>query len=190
MSSIKSMSWSIIIEKIDNETNEVLLEEKLINFCNRVFVDYYGILHDKDINNVGELKRPHYHIIGIFEKTFGKSRVLKILSVLLGIKENRITLTTTISATYELRYLLHLDNREKYQYSVDSVFALDKEKYIYTISRKMTLNADCLMNIAKSVKNKFQYLKLIGFDYYERHFKICDLIRNERLNNNDPITDI
>lgn len=73
-------------------------------------------LHDKDTNADGEIKKEHYHILLMFESVKSYDQVLEI--------------TTGINATIPqkcngakglVRYMAHLDNPEKYQYSKSDI---------------------------------------------------------------------
>lgn len=103
--------------------------------CNAVLYDcmsYFNecsyILHDSDYNEDGELKKPHYHVVckkgsGVnlttIQNRYGK----------LGVLSNHIYIIT--SYKQQLRYLLHLDDKEKAQYSSDEVESnvVDLAKY-------------------------------------------------------------
>lgn len=69
-------------------------------------------LHDKDLDPTGEKKKPHYHIIFVYEGPTTYNHV----------KELCLSLNMTIPIKLEslrgmYRYHLHLDNPEKYQYN-------------------------------------------------------------------------
>ena len=70
-------------------------------------------LHDKDINADGTPKKPHYHIMLMFEGVKTSSQVKDIsINMLNGV--NPISIASTRAYG---RYLIHLDNPEKHQYS-------------------------------------------------------------------------
>lgn len=74
------------------------------------------ILHDCDcVEDTGELKKPHYHVVF----TFPNPRYLSSVAVDLGIPENYIERCIKLNAS--LRYLIHADNPDKYQYPMDAV---------------------------------------------------------------------
>lgn len=73
-------------------------------------------LHDKDVNPDGDLKKAHWHVVLVFEnkKSFAQ------------IKEIADRINSPIPQKVEgirgmVRYLIHLDNPEKYQYSKDDI---------------------------------------------------------------------
>lgn len=73
-------------------------------------------LHCFDVNDTGEVKKPHWHIVIYFES----------LKTIDQVKEITIPLNGTIpiklnSVRGMIRYFAHLDNPEKYQYPVDQI---------------------------------------------------------------------
>jgi len=79
---------------------------------NDLFIEWVeSPLHDKDVNPDGELKKPHWHILLIFPSVKTYEQVEKITSLL-----NAPTPQKAMSAKGVVRYMLHLDNPEKFQY--------------------------------------------------------------------------
>ena len=74
-------------------------------------------LHNKDMNPNGEPKKPHYHVMLIFEgpKDF-ETQVKPIFDEIGGVGREMVN-----SARGYARYLCHLDNPEKAQYSPSEV---------------------------------------------------------------------
>lgn len=73
-------------------------------------------LHDKDLNPDGTLKKPHYHILFIFDGVKSREQVLDIVSLLFAVGTEYVN-----SVRGYARYLCHLDNPEKFQYSTNDV---------------------------------------------------------------------
>lgn len=73
-------------------------------------------IHDKDINPTGEPKKPHYHVMVMFE---GKKSVEQIQEIFNSI--GGVGLDVVKSVRGYARYLCHLDNPEKAQYLPDDV---------------------------------------------------------------------
>lgn len=88
-------------------------QDILSSLCIPCFV---SPLHDKDINPTGEPKKPHYHVEFAFDGKKSESQVLEIVSQIGG-----VGCTVVNSLRSYTRYLCHLDNPEKYQYSPDDV---------------------------------------------------------------------
>ena len=82
----------------------------------RQIIDDYHVpvlispLHDKDINNgSGDLKKPHYHVMFMFDGKKSDDQWNDIKSSFGGVGTERIESTRGYA-----RYLCHLDNPEKY----------------------------------------------------------------------------
>lgn len=69
--------------------------------------------HDKDINPDGESKKPHWHIMMYFEGKKSYEQMLHIVDML-----NSPMPMPVLSPTGLIRYFIHLDNPEKFQYSM------------------------------------------------------------------------
>lgn len=78
------------------------------------FKEWAYCLHDSDVNDEGELKKPHIHWVGR-----GDPRTLSAVAKFLGLKENEVELGKNFKAL--IQYLIHLNNPEKAQYSIESV---------------------------------------------------------------------
>ena len=86
-------------------------------------------LHDKDINEDGTSKKAHYHIMFRFDVPQTLQSVQKLCDSLGAINCKHIT-----SPRGYARYLLHLDNPEKHQYSRDLIVSFGGADYDDTIS--------------------------------------------------------
>lgn len=72
--------------------------------------------HDQDINPTGEPKKPHYHVLIMFEGMKSQDQVKELFDQIGG-----VGLETVNSIRGYARYLCHLDNPDKHQYSVSDV---------------------------------------------------------------------
>lgn len=85
-------------------------------------------LHDKDVNPTGELKKPHYHVLIMYDSVKTKEQAQELFVQIGG-----VGCETVNSLRGMARYLCHLDNPEKYQYSFDDVRSLAGADYIMAI---------------------------------------------------------
>lgn len=74
--------------------------------------------HDKDVNVTGEPKKPHYHVMIMFEGMKSKEQVGELFDQI-----GAVGLETVNSLRGYARYLCHLDNPDKHQYAVTDVLA-------------------------------------------------------------------
>lgn len=94
----------------DNENHLIELEQ-LKNDPRAV-----GVYHDKDVTDEGEFKKPHYHFLYKFDNasTFGS-----LLKIFPNHEEHLLYYVKSFKG--QARYLLHLDNPEKAQYTDDAL---------------------------------------------------------------------
>lgn len=107
-------------------------------------------LHDKDINPTGEPKKPHHHVMIMFENVKTKEQAVEVFDRIGGVGCEIVQ-----SIRGYARYLCHLDNPEKMQYSPDDVrcfggadytdiigLAIDKYKAIGEMLDYLDLHTD------------------------------------------------
>lgn len=88
--------------------------EQLLSIIRSKFIDWAYILHDKDTDDNGELKKPHIHWVGR-----ATPRTLSVVSNFLGLPENDIEVVKSFDNM--VMYLIHLNDIDKFQYSPDDV---------------------------------------------------------------------
>lgn len=91
--------------------------QKVLSRIEDTFVDFAYIVHDLDVNENGEVKKAHIHWCG---KRSSPAPISTVANAL-GIAENSIEFCKNWK--YSLRYLIHADNSDKFQYSPDKVTA-------------------------------------------------------------------
>lgn len=85
-------------------------------------------LHDKDLNPTGEHKKQHYHVMLVFEGVKTPDQAKAIFDQIKGVGCEAVQ-----SLRGYARYLCHLDNPEKAQYSVEDVRCLCGADYVGAI---------------------------------------------------------
>lgn len=130
-------------------------------------------LHDKDINPTGELKKPHYHIVIMFEGVKTKEQAIEVFSKIGGVGCEVIQSIRGYS-----RYLCHLDNPEKAQYNQDDVRSLCGADYSGTIGlvtdkyKAIGEMIDyCKENNIYSYSVLLEYCRMERFDWFR---VLCD----------------
>lgn len=96
--------------------------------------DEYEYTDEKKGFKKGELKKPHYHLVFIFDSLKSSAQVKEITDKLKSVGQLKVL---SISGT--IRYLTHKDCKDKAQYSDDDVLSIggvDVEKYLKTESEK------------------------------------------------------
>ena len=82
-------------------------------------------LHDQDIDPQDQPKKPHYHVIMMFEGKKSKDQVQELFDLIGG-----VGLEVVKSVRGYARYLCHLDNPEKAQYDTAKVKCLCGSDYV------------------------------------------------------------
>lgn len=84
--------------------------------------------HDKDVNPTGEAKKPHYHVMILFDGVKTIDQAKEIFDKIGGVGCEIVG-----SMRGYARYLCHLDNPEKVQYIPEQVHSYCGADYISTI---------------------------------------------------------
>ena len=77
---------------------------------------YKAILHDRDTDENGEIKKPHFHYIIKCDNSCPNSTI----ATALGITENYIQVILSLKGAYD--YLTHKYSKDKFQYSSSDLF--------------------------------------------------------------------
>lgn len=130
-------------------------------------------LHDKDINPTGEPKKPHYHVILMFEGKKSVEQVNEIFNLIGGVGCEKVN-----SIRGYARYLCHLDNPEKAQYEQSAVRSMGGADYVGTIGlvidkyKAISEMIDyCKENNIVSYSDLLEYCRLERFDWFR---VLCD----------------
>lgn len=91
--------------------------DDVLNILKSTFPEFAYILHDKDVDENGELKKPHIHWVGRLKA----ARYLSALADDLGVAENMIERCRSFDAF--IRYLTHIDDPDKFHYPLEAVIA-------------------------------------------------------------------
>lgn len=87
---------------------------KVLETIKSKFKQWAFAAHDSDVNDDGELKKLHIHWVGR-----GDPRTLSAVSKFLGIPEHDIEIGRNFNSL--VRYLIHMDDPDKFQYSPDGI---------------------------------------------------------------------
>lgn len=126
-------------------------------------------LHDKDKLPDGSLKKPHYHVMIMFDNVKTMEQVKEIFDSFCGVGCEVIQALSGYA-----RYLCHIDNPEKHQYSVDDVRSIAGADYYNlthtTADRHKALNdmrQYCQDNDIVSFSDFWDYCALNNFEWFK-----------------------
>ena len=100
-------------------------QEILINQFVQSFI---SPLHDKDLDPDGNLKKPHWHVLIMFDSVKTVEQAKEFFSLIGGVGMEIVQ-----SARGYARYLCHMDNPEKFQYNPEQVRSLCGADYLSLI---------------------------------------------------------
>ena len=107
---VRSRSWAMVVypESAPKKWREMLDDTRI------AWVE--SPLHDKDINPDQTIKKPHWHVILMYGSKKSYSQVLEITEMLHAPIPQKIQ-----NIKGAVRYLVHIDNPEKYQYNREDI---------------------------------------------------------------------
>lgn len=122
-------------------------------------------LHDKDINANGEPKKPHYHVILMFDGNKSFEQILEISQCLLhGTIPQRID-----HLRGAVRYLIHADNPEKFQYDVKDIISLCCADLDSAMQKSATVRHYDLAAMRKYIRDNDIYSFAEFYDYCDEY---------------------
>ena len=128
-------------------------------------------LHDKDVNADGEKKKAHWHILIIFEGNKSYKQVKEIADDLNTPIPQRVE-----SARGMVRYMIHLDNPEKYQYSQDEIVGhggADVNHYFeMTVTNRLSVLKDIIQYIHEHHVTNFMDLLMYALQNNDEWFTV------------------
>lgn len=113
---VKSRYWSILVypESAPEDWENVLAG---LTYCYK--------LHDKDVNKDGELKKAHIHVLLMFDGPTTYNVIKEITERL-----NSPMPIPARSVRGTIRYLIHADNKDKYQYNREDIVSVGMDQEI------------------------------------------------------------
>ena len=168
--------WCIVIN-LPKEKSELFNSLNLTTDILKKLIDYYKgckcylIMHDKDTNEDGELKTPHIHCVLALENRRSKENILNDISTSLKIPLNCVSADDCKFIQGAVRYLIHYDNSDKYQYSLEDIKTND-DKY-----NRYFLDFDEYIQECDSTKD---VVKLFGAEKANKFLKLILQLQEER----------
>lgn len=131
-------------------------------------------LHDKDKNKDGTIKKAHYHVIIAFDSVKSYEQVHKIVKSIPS-KEGKeaSTIPQEIqSIKGAVRYLIHLDNKNKVQYNQEEIRCLGG----FDVSRYIQNSEDKDKEEESKIKEVLAYIKYLEHERFKRTINFYELI--------------
>lgn len=164
---------------------------------NYMGADFIGIIHDKDEVHTSQdkegehiYKKVHCHI---YLEVKHKIKTTAIFSDFIdyvfdktGIEISKDCLSDkrVFDKNMCVRYLLHLDDSEKYQYQLEDLFYSD-DRMLKFLDEVIQFDVNELVNLISNSKSYIEFLGFVGIDYATRHYRVIEklwgLLRGENV---------
>lgn len=161
----RNFATVIYPESAPENWQDILAEQKVPAFISP--------LHDSDKNPFGEDKKPHYHVVVMYEGVKTMEQAEDLFNQIGGVGNEKVQ-----SIRGYARYLCHLDNPEKYQYNQEDVRCLGGADYVSTIGLALDkykaigeMIDYCIDNKLTSYAALLNYCRKERFDWFR---VLCD----------------
>lgn len=144
---VRSRLWEVILY---GESDADIAMIAYLRSADSVLLDgleFVGILHDKDVDESGQPKKPHMHVLFRFPNPRFGTAVAKAFR--LGLNQ----VAPVHSWRSACRYLVHTDHPDKYQYPESAVFgslAYEAVSYICETSFDTKSPFVCILDVLSS----------------------------------------
>lgn len=121
----RTRNWSTIIYPRQTEQDETTCPDNWADILGELGVKCaVSPLHDKDVNGDGTPKKPHRHVLVAFEGVKSREQAVELFDRIGGVGAE------PVNSLYGMtRYLTHMDNPEKAQYSTVDVLTFGGFEY-------------------------------------------------------------
>lgn len=137
------------------------------------------IKHEKDLSDDGHKKIPHYHIVLVFSGSYRVGTILKkIMDVFNGLNENQISIDKCSSVSAQTRYLIHLDDFDKYQYDSVDIETNNRgqvEYYLKEVHKIVDVND--LITVVREYRNLTELIRVLGIENYKKYRMVIKDLR-------------
>ena len=137
------------------------------------------IKHDKDYNEeIKQMKTLHYHVVLVLSSSARVGTIINtLIDVFRGLNENQISIEKCSSVSSQVRYLIHLDDYDKFQYNENDILTNNREQVDYYLKEIKKINdVNDIIAIVREYKNLIDIIRVLGVDNYRKYrFVIKDL---------------
>lgn len=131
---------------------------------------YAYIIHDKDIKDSGELKTKHIHLVICSPKRHQLKYFIRIVADALGVNDNQVSILPCDNVGGRIQYLIHKNNKEKYQYPSSDIRTNFNEgvlnDYLEEDTTQTFTTADIINICRESNGNRLFIIQKIGISRY------------------------
>lgn len=122
--------------------------------------DYAMCLHNRDTNDDGELKKEHYHVVLRFNQAVWNSAICKELQIEEKFIENVKRFDNA------LQYLIHYNDSDKAQYTIDEVTGNLKNKLVESINKLDKSEGEKVIELIEYIDKQDKKITIKSFANY------------------------
>ena len=165
---VKTDKYFIVIDSIDKLNSKVISDNDIKSYCdnNDCIVYYAFIKHIDDINELGALEVPHYHLFIKLRDKYSKTTIINDIAKVLMCNKSLISTRKFVqSMSACIRYLVHADNPEKKEYDIKDITTNDWNETLSLMSKGVSsydLDIDYLIDLVRSSRSLTQVYKTLG----------------------------
>lgn len=171
-----------IILYLDNQLHLLLLKRLTSQY------HYAYILHDKDKNEDGELKKEHYHLLLFFDNARWGSSILKEIEI-----DNPNLIEFRDNKTSAIQYLIHSNNLDKFQYNYEDIISdIDISIYFSKIKNEecssVAIIYDFIVNYVGFLHFSTLYYYAVSNNLWSAYRRNYSIIKDLVMEHNSSLT--
>lgn len=177
---VVSQCFSLVIEEYDKANDKHYSIKDLENYLssNECIRFYALILHNKDINELGEKVRDHYHCVIWLTRPYSKQTIL--MDFVKNLQCNKVCVSIRLGDIVESTiYLNHGEEDNKYIYSTLDIITNDITNLNSILSKQTCLyftSIDYLISLVQKCSTKSEIYSILGLKESKLYRSIiCDL---------------
>ena len=134
---------------------------------------YFACVHDKDKDEQGNDKLLHMHLVLHCQKRLRVKQIINQLQDVFNTNFENVRVDEVISSASSIQYLLHINDKNKYQYSRDELLSNNQEQadaYLIETPSSQELTTQQLFDyIFKDNLSKLELCYCIGIGKYQHY---------------------
>lgn len=166
MNNERSIHWALVLYPSEDPTHKHALD-----FIKENYKKYAFIKHDSDVLDDNTLKKEHYHVV----ISFSNYRWRSAISNELGITPNYIEKVRNLENA--LKYLIHYNNSNKYQYDINQVQGTLKTKLETFINNEDKTESEKVLELLEYIDSVESYIRLSDFIKFCCSSNLYDIYR-------------
>lgn len=163
-------SFNIIISDIYRCKSSI---QEICDKMSSLGLIYYACLHDKDLNENGEIKRTHLHIVICSMKRLRVKQCLRYFEEICKTNLENIQIQENLSLVSSVQYLLHINDVNKHQYSRNELLTnqpSNADALLIESPKTNELTTQQLFDfIFKEKMNRLELINAIGIGKYQHY---------------------